>query len=186
MRSGMKGFGGVAISLTLLAAVCAEPQGGGVADESLTSITSDMVNYGMRTFVTAHGVKSGEIKADTAFAYQDSTVVRVKKMEMTVFDEQGNPEATVVADSGRINQATEQMDAWGNVHVKLAGRNCTISSSVIHYDPPLNQIRTDSPVTFEQDGRVTRGSSFSSNLTFDNIMIRFPSGPANICSAGGM
>jgi LPS export ABC transporter protein LptC len=186
MRSIPRVFGRVMLALPLMAAVCEQPQGGGVADEAVTSITSDMVNYGMRTFVTAHGVKSGEIKADTAFAYKDSTVVRVKVMEMTVFDDQGNPEATVIADSGRINQATEQMDAWGHVHVKLAGRNCTISSSVIHYDPPLNQIRSDSPVTFEQDGRVTRGASFSSNLTFDNITIRYPQGPASICSSGGV
>ena len=56
----------------------------------------------------------------------------------------------------------------------------------IHYDPPLNQIRTEAPVTFEQGGRVTRGASFSSNLTFDNIIIRYPQGPASICSSGGM
>src|SRR5687768_12059286 len=115
MRSRAGVFGWVGLSLTLMAAVCEQPQGGGVADESLTSLTSDFVNYGMKTYVTANGVRTGEIKADTAFAYKDSTVVRVKRMEMTVYDEQGSPEATVVADSGRIDQATEQMDAWGNV-----------------------------------------------------------------------
>lgn len=165
-------------------AACEDSMSAGVADESLTSIEAQAVTYGMSSFLTTEGIRSGSVFADTSFHYQDSTVVRMYGVQSTIFNEQGRELAMVRADSGRLNQRTEQMTAWGDVEVSLPGRNCRIFTSEIHYDPPTQQIRSDAPVRFEEGGRVTTGAAFASDLRFERFRISSPVGPANICRDG--
>jgi LPS export ABC transporter protein LptC len=81
-------------------------------------------------------------------------------------------------------QRSEEMDAWGNVVVDLPARNCRITSDEIHYSPPSQQIRTDKPVRFEQNGIVVTGAGFSSDLQMQNFRILRPVGPLlSLCNA---
>jgi LPS export ABC transporter protein LptC len=143
---------------------------------------ASFTTYSMESYLTTDGVRSGQVHADTAFFYEDTSQWRLLGVRMTVFDELGASQATVVADSGRLTQSTEQMTAWGNVQVELPNSSCRIASSTLDYDPVVGEIRTDQPVEFRQGERVTRGSGFTSDLEFENFTIRSPVGPINICS----
>lgn len=169
-----------------LASACGAPTTAGVADEALTRIDADNVTYGMRSYLTAEGVRSGEVMADSAYMfYRDSSVVHLFTVEMTVFNERGLEHARVVADSGRLDERSERMVAWGNVVVTLPEGNRRIETSELHYDPPAESIWSDSSVVITQDGRVTRGSSFRSSLTFENWSIGNPVGAATLRPPAG-
>jgi LPS export ABC transporter protein LptC len=164
-------------------AACGEPQSRPIAGTELTEIDSDVVQYDMRSVFTAEGVRTGYVTADSAFIYNDSSQARMFGMNVNFENERGMEQARVVADSGRLNQRTEQMDAWGSVVIELADRACRITTTEIHYDPPGRRIYTDKPVRFEQMGQVATGSGFESDLRMDNFLIRDPVGPfLQLCS----
>ena len=169
-----------AFALTLTA--CKEPMSTPIAGDDLTAIDAASVQYDMRSVFTAEGVRSGSVTADSAFVYADSSMARMFRVNITFEDTRGIEQARVVADSGRLNQQTEKMDAWGNVVVELSGRACRITSTEIHYDPPQQKIYTDQPVRFEQMGQVASGSGFTSDLQMQQFSIQNPVGPFSICN----
>src|SRR5262245_32489798 len=99
-----------AYALTLSA--CNEPMTTPAAGPELTAIDADNVQFDMRTIFTAEGVRSGYVTADSAFIYADSSQARMFRVNITFEDTRGVEQARVVADSGRLNQRTEKMDAW--------------------------------------------------------------------------
>lgn len=170
---------GYAIALT----ACAEETTRPIAGSELTAIDAISVQYDMRSIFTAEGVRTGYVTADSAFIYADTgSVARMYRVNITFENERGIEQATVVADSGSLNQQTEKMDAWGNVVVTLGGRSCRITSAEIHYDPPMQQIYTNQAVRFEQAGQVATGSGFTSDLQMQNFTIQNPVGPFSICN----
>jgi LPS export ABC transporter protein LptC len=175
------------LALLLAGAACGQPtaETGTTADPSLTSMDADFVTYGMDSNLTTEGVRSGRVHADTAFFYETSTEWRMHGVRMTVFNEQGVDQATVVADSGELNEASQQMVARGNVAVELPNSSCQIETSELHYDPINEQIRSEQPSLFRQGGRTLTTAGFTSDLRFENFTFRQPVGPANICARAG-
>jgi LPS export ABC transporter protein LptC len=175
----------LALLLTFAPLACNEPISTPIAGNELTEITADNVQYEMRSVFTAEGVRAGVVNADSAFIFADSGFAKMYEVNITFEDSRGAEQARVVADSGVLKQRTEEMDAWGNVVIDLPARGCRIVSEEIHYSPPLNQIRTDKPVTFEQNGQMATGAGFYSDLQMQNFTIQQPSGIfSNICNSG--
>jgi LPS export ABC transporter protein LptC len=168
---------------TLALAACDEQVSRPIAGDELTRIDADNVQYDMRSIFTAEGVRSGYVTADSAFVYADSSRVRMYGVEIVFEDTRGVEQARVVADSGSLVQRTEEMDAYGNVVVELPLRGCRITSEEIHYSPPNQQIRSDTPVRFEQNGIVATGAGFESDLQMNNFRILEPRGALfDVCS----
>jgi LPS export ABC transporter protein LptC len=165
-------------------AACDEPISTPIAEDDLTRIDADNVQIEMRSVFTAEGVRAGFVTADSALVYADSGRARMYGVEIIFEDARGYEQARVVADSGSLMQRTEEMDAWGNVVVELPARGCRITSEEIHYSPPTQEIRTDKPVRFEQNGVVATGAGFRSDLQMQNFEIQQPSGYFfSICNA---
>jgi LPS export ABC transporter protein LptC len=163
---------------------CTEPISTPPAGDDLTAIAADNVQYDMRSIFTAEGVRTGVVDADSAFIYADSADAHMYGVNITFENERGLELARVVADSGRLNQRTERMQAWGSVVVELPERGCRILTEEIRYDPPAQQIHTDKAVRFEQSGMVATGAGFTSDLQMTEFTILQPSGPFfNMCSA---
>ena len=171
---------GAALLLGLAAAGCHEPSTPGAADPALTGVQADLVNFGMTTYLTREGVRSGEVRADSAYIYRDSTVAHMFGVEMTVFTGVGEERARVVADKGRLHQPTESMVAWGNVVVTLPEGRRRIETAELHYEPRSESIWSDSATVFVQEGRLTRGSCFRSDMSFNNWRICNPVGAASV------
>lgn len=171
------------LTVALVASSCQQPTSdAGTADPSLLNMDAAFTTYSMDSYLTTDGVRSGQVHADTASYYEETGQWRLLGVRMTVFDELGASQATVVADSGRLTENTEQMTAWGNVQVELPNSSCTIESSELDYDPMAGEIRTTKQVTFRQGDRVTTGAGFRSDLRFERFTISSPVGPANVCT----
>lgn len=136
-------------------------------------MAADVVTFGMVSYLTSSGVREGRVEADTAYVFEDSASVHLRVMQIVFYDEDGRERATVTGTRGRWNQETDVMVALGDVLLVVSSDSTRIESQEIHYDPNMDRIWSDSStVQTMLDGTVTSGSSFESDMSFENILIR--------------
>ena len=171
MRTAVRGVALVSATTLALGACGAESTTPQASDE-VQSMTADLISYDMDTYFTnAEGIRTGRIQADTAFFFQDSTVVHMQGVEMTVSAETGQVRATVTAERGRYDERTQQMHAIGNVILVMPNDNRRVESGELYYDPMTEKIWSDSASTYQSQDRVTRGTCFQSNLSFTQYSV---------------
>jgi len=155
---------------------CTEPTNTPVASSDLQGIKADVVFYGMESYLTSQGVRQGRIQADTAYMYNDSSVIQVHGMRVVFYDTDGREKATVTSDRGELDRKSERMIARGNVVLIVAADGRKIESAEMHYDPDLNRLWSDSATVMYNGADTTKGSSFQSDLEFKNVRIENPRG----------
>ena len=168
--------GSTVAAYPLLALVAAAGCGDGpptpVAGEGLLEMAADMVSYDVVTYMTnAEGIRSGRIRADSAYYYLDSTVVHMRGVEMDVYGEEGMVRATVTAERGRYDELTQQMHAVGDVVLVFPNESRRLESEELRYNPLTQGIRSDSASTYHYEGQTTRGTCFRSDMTFRNYQV---------------
>lgn len=174
VRMGFIGCCGVA---ALVLAACDGPTATPVASEALQGLQTDLVYYGMVSFLTNEGVRQGRVEADTAFVFNDSTNLQLRNMRIVFYDDDGRERARVVGDSGEMDQRSNRMVARGHVILTIQADGRRVESAELNYDPDRDRIWSDSATTLTYaDGRVTKGSSFESDLEFKNLTVKNPTG----------
>jgi LPS export ABC transporter protein LptC len=154
-------------------AACSQPLETRVAGADVQEMEASNVFFGMTSYLTSSGVREGRVQADTAYMFADSAVALLRRMTITFYDEDGREIATVTGQRGRWRQDDDAMVARGDVVLLVYADSSRIESQEIHYDPNAERIWSDSAtVQTLQDGTVTSGSSFESDITFENILIR--------------
>lgn len=169
----------------LLALVAAGCEGGAqpmpLAPAELLHMTSDAVGYDTQSFLwNTEGIKSAQVFADSAFYFNDSSAVHMRGVRMEVFTDQGAVRATVTADKGRYDSATQGMHATGNVILVMPGEDRRVESGELYYEPVDERIWSDSASVYTTQGRVTRGTCFKSNLEFTNLSVCNIRGSADV------
>lgn len=161
-----------ALATLVTVAGCGDGPPTPVAGEGLLEMSADMVSYDVVTYMTnAEGIRSGRIRADSAYYYLDSTVVHMRGVEMDVYAEEGMVRATVTAERGRYDERTQQMHAVGDVVLVLPDESRRLESGELHYNPLTQDIRSDSASTYHHDGQITRGTCFRSDMSFRNYEV---------------
>jgi LPS export ABC transporter protein LptC len=136
--------------------------------EGYEELRSDQIMTDVAHNPTSDGVRSAIGLYDTVFVFNDSSVYHVKGVNLRTFDPDGRQSATITADSGTLNQATDALVARGNV-VLVTENVCTIRTEELHYDPDTRQLWSELPTRFEWDGRVTTADRFRADDGFRNI-----------------
>jgi LPS export ABC transporter protein LptC len=166
----------------LVAAGCGEDETTPVASPPLLETGADMVIQGMTHNITLEGVREGELVADTAFYYRDSTIYHLRNPELKLFvANTGVERARVTADRGRFNPSTREMLAQGNVILLITEGNKRIESQELNYNPSGDRIWSDSATVMREPGRVTEGMGFESDLDFRRTVV----GQGSIRNTGG-
>ena len=179
-------FLALVVGVGLLGAVaCGEEAPTPVADSDLRSLEADGIFYEMETYLRQDGIRSGVLRADSAYQFSDSAKTYLWAMDMTLFYEDGRDRARIEADSAVLETRTEQLVARGNVVAEVADEGIRIESPELQYDPTGAQIWTDSSVVLTQDGAVQRGTCFRSDLQFTNWEICSPVGDIPTDPGGG-
>lgn len=144
----------------------------GGATQQMEELESPIV-FGMVAFMSANGVRSGRIEADTAYTYADSSRVDLRDLTAVFFDENGGERATVTGEEGEWDQESDRMVARGDVVLLVHSDGSRLESSEINYDPSIDRVWSDSAtVRTLADGSVQSGSAFESDIDFTNITIR--------------
>jgi LPS export ABC transporter protein LptC len=162
-------------TLTLLAslAACEASTNSEVASHELLDLGADNIVFGMSSFMTSSGIREGRVEADTAFMYADSAKAKLRQMRIVFYDDNGGERATVTGTAGEWDRNTDRMWAQGDVVLIVHADGRRIESAEIVYDPEQEEIWSDSAtVQTLANGRVTRGSSFRSDMEFRNVQIQ--------------
>lgn len=171
----------LAVVLAGGAAACTGEGGPGILRDDFPS---EGVLYGMRSYLHTQGTRTGVVEADSAYEHPDSSITFLYGMDMRLYHEStsggaraGEDRARIQADLGRLNQRTEELVATGNVVARVVDQGMEITTSVLEYDPTSERIWSDSATTIRRDdGSVTRGSAFESDLTFSSWKLLDPVG----------
>jgi len=169
------------VALSLLVAACGEEDTTPVASPPRQETGADMVMQGLRHLITVEGVREGEIFADTAFFYRDSSIYHLRKPELILFTASGARRARITADRGRYNPNTREILAQGGVILVITEGNKRVESEELHYDPNGDRIWSDSAATMIEPGRVSEGLGFESDLNVRRTVV----GPGSIRNTGG-
>ena len=156
----------------LLATVaCQDEQETPVASAFAQGIDGPVL-FGMSAFLTTNGVREGLVEADTAYTFQDSTKLDLRRMTVIFYDENGRERATVIGRTGEYDQESGRMVSRGDVVLRVHTDSSRIESPEIHYDPDIDRIWSDSAtVRTLANGTVTRGSAFESDIDFTNVRV---------------
>jgi LPS export ABC transporter protein LptC len=139
--------------ILLLAAACsAETAPTGTDYQALPA---EMVTVGMRYYSTEGNRSTAELRADTAFEFQDSSGYRLRGVDLVIFDENtGEQTATLTSERGTFDRNTEAMVARGNV-VLITSEGRRIETPELHYEPVTGMMWSDSTSVLIHDGERT-------------------------------
>ena len=174
MRVRVRQVGG-AVALAFVLVGCetqAEPP---VASADIANMGADQVMYGVENYVTGNGVVRGKLVSDTAFMYEDSAIVRVRPVNLTLYDDEGNVAGEVTARAGVLNTRTQVMVANGDVVVQETGGD-RIETDELHFDPNRDRVWSVVATTIHRDGTVLRGTGFTSNTQLTDTRLDAPTG----------
>jgi LPS export ABC transporter protein LptC len=94
------------------------------------------------------------------------------------FDRNGAINATLVADSARIDDRSGDMSAYGAVHVDAPANQTTVDTERLFYLSATHRLRSDSHVKIVDNarGRNIQGIGFESDDQLKNYTIYKPTG----------
>lgn len=174
-----------AIALLVGLVACDDGPSTPVAGEGFRGIDADQIVYGMENYLTTDGVRSGLVKADSAYVYDDSLENHLYGVDMELYNERGETRARLTSERAVMHQRSELMVARGNVVLVVHDQGVTVEGPELHYDPSSERIWSDSVTTFRQNGQTLRGTCFRSDLQFTSRTVCEPVGAIRGNDPGG-
>jgi LPS export ABC transporter protein LptC len=163
---------GVVAILLLGAVACEAPDQSPVIASELEEMEADRVLFSMTHYMTHEGVREGRLEADTAYSWQDSSVISLRNLTLVVYDETGAERAVVTALRGRLDPGTREMYAQGSVVLTVTQGGRVVESEELNYDPNSERIWSDLPTVSREGNSVVEGTGFDSDTEFTNVRIR--------------
>ena len=161
----------LALALALaFASGCDRQTAAPVADAGFQALPADQVIVGFQQYVSEHGLNKAIMKGDTAFIYEDSSLAKVRKVNLVLYDEAGKVSARLTSKSGVLNTFTQGMVARGNV-VLVTETGRQIETEELHYDPTTHRIWSNVHTTQRHQGGVLTGTGFEADDKFNNVRI---------------
>ena len=168
--------GGLGLMLLVSVLACDRDDDPPVAVEILGDDV-EMAMLDMDHYLTREGVRRARLRADTAEFLADGTV-RMRPIELTFFDRQGNELSVVTGDRGTYNETTEDMEARGSVVAIDHRDDQRLETSHLRYQAEQDRLFGDEAFTLYRDnGRtVLRGSGFETDPGLASILMFDSSG----------
>jgi LPS export ABC transporter protein LptC len=154
-RAPRGAFATVGLFASLSLAAC----GGGksAVNPGAQADSADQVMFGVKQYLTNLGVKQAYLRADSAFIYEASGRVDLKKVGVTFYSAEGAEMSTLTSQTGVYWMRTNQMSAQGNVVVVRTADGATLHTDFLKYDPTKNQVTTDKPYVADKGTQHIEG-----------------------------
>ena len=124
--------------------------------------SAQQIMFDVHSLVTEHGVKRGDLFADTVFVFNDQTRFVLRHVRAKFNTETGQPNGTMTGDRGVYDLHTGILEGFGHVVVESTdGRKLT--SPHLKYTQSINEVSSDSAFTLVQQDRIQRGVGFTSD-----------------------
>jgi LPS export ABC transporter protein LptC len=124
--------------------------------------SAEQVLFDVHTMLTDHGVKRGDMYADTVYVFNDQTKFVMRRVRATFNTTLGAPNGALRGDRGTYDLRAQSLEGYGNVVVTSTdGRR--LLSNHLKYAQTTNMISSDSSFTFFRGKDVQRGVGFVSD-----------------------
>ncbi len=153
---------------------CSDP---GVRPSAATAVadSADQVMFKMSTKITNEGVLRSYVEADTAYIYQRSQIMDLRKFTARLLDEKGNLKSTLTADQGLYVTYSNKLDARGHVVITSTDGD-RIQTEHLIYDKMANQVTIDTAFVYDSPKGHLTGNSLISDIDFNNVTVGQPKG----------
>ncbi len=132
--------------------------------------TPDQVVENGEHLITEQGVKKALLTAEQLYFYNQTGKVFGDTVQVEFYDETGAFVSLLTAETGEMDQSSRKMIARGNVFVR--GRDSTIKTEELHYDPQGDRIYSQVETEINQRGNVIRGSGVESDPALKEVRIQ--------------
>lgn len=179
MRAPRATVVGRAVQVVLLAAVgavgCGEEDEKPLASETLLGLQADQVLVGVEMNLTRAGVRSGVLKADTAFSFQEEGLLQLRNMEITFYGDTGLEEGVLTGREGEYRFESGDVEVNGNVEVTEAVGSKRLVTERLRYAAQADSLYGDTAFVLYRPGIQMRGDSFVSDAQLENVQSLNPS-----------
>jgi LPS export ABC transporter protein LptC len=160
-----------ALALAVLAIACDRQTASPTADPDFKNLDADQVIVGFQQYVSERGLNKAILRGDTAYIYEDSSLAKVRKVDLVLYDEAGKVSARLTSKAGRLNTFTQGMVASGNVILITESDGRRIETEELHYDPTTHRVWSNVRTTQRHQGGVLTGTGFEADDKFYNVRI---------------
>jgi LPS export ABC transporter protein LptC len=152
---------GIAV-VALATASCSKTTQPRVGSAQALADSAQQILYDVHSLLTDHGVKRGDLFADTVYVFHDQTHFVMRRVRTKFNTETGQPNGTLTGERGTYDLRSGILEGFGNVVVTSTdGRKLT--SNHLKYSQPANEVSSDSAFTLVQQDRVQHGIGFTSD-----------------------
>jgi LPS export ABC transporter protein LptC len=147
--------------------------------------SADQVMFGLRHALTSDGVRRGELRADTAYFYDQNNRIELRGVNTVFFTNEGVRNATMTAHEGTYDVRLQKLDGRGNV-VLTSDDGRKLTSPHLVYERTVNQVWSDTNFTFTSPGRTLSGIGFRSDPQLRNVQVLRGARGRTVVPAGGL
>jgi LPS export ABC transporter protein LptC len=162
-----------AIGLALIFAAACNPKGSAppMLTEASLADSAEQVMLNVRALLTDRGVQRGELFADSAYVFDNSTRFELRKVRTTFNTATGAKDGVMSADRGRYNTSQQILEGYGHAKV-VTNSGRSLSSPHLRYNQAINEVSSDSAFTGVQaDGSVISGVGFRADPQLNHVTI---------------
>lgn len=160
----------VLLALALGPAAACTDSGVRPTAQSHAADSADQVQFKMSTKITHDGVLRSFVEADTAYLYQRTQMLEMRRFTARFLDDNGNLKSTLTADVGLYQTYSNKLDARGHVVVTSTDGRKLVTEHLI-YDKMANQIMSDTAFVYDSKTEHVTGNSFTSDVDFKNLRV---------------
>lgn len=133
--------------------------------------SADDVMYVVSHNMSKDGIREARLEADSMLMWNDSTHSWVMRMTLRVYDERGGQRATITADRGRFDMATNELMAVGNAVLSIPGQDREIRTEVLNVSQDSDRVWSDVTVVMREAGCEIEGDRLESDISFNQVKL---------------
>ncbi len=162
------------LSLAALLAACGSESTTPAPVADAAELPADNIIQGLRHVMTKEGVRTGVLDADTAYMFEVGRRLDLRGVELEFFDQTGTRSGTLTSETGEYDTPTGAFIAHGDVVLVTESPEGQrrLETEELHYDVQGDRLWSDVPFVLTQNGRVTRGTSFTSDARFQSWTVK--------------
>jgi LPS export ABC transporter protein LptC len=142
--------------------------------------SAEQVLFDVHSMLTDHGVKRGDMYADTVYVFNDQTRFVMRRVRATFNTTLGAPNGSLRGDRGMYDLRAQTLEGYGNV-VVTGSEGRKLTSNHLKYTQTTNMISSDSAFTFYSGKDVQQGIGFVSDPNISRFQcMRACRGAANV------
>lgn len=175
----------LATLVVVAGAACRNEEPAPTAGPDLLAMNADQVVIGMQHLQTRDGLRRAFLEADTAWFLRDSSLVRLRPVEVTFFDGAGGEVSDLTARDGVYDMRTGDMEAAGAVVVRSRREFQRLETERLRYDAGADLLRTDTAFVLYRESSTLRGEALVSDPGLDSTRVTRPSAVVENPEEGG-